>query len=374
VTALAGEPGREAGSVTARLLAVSHTGEHSGAEVVLRRLLRAATEAGWVVSAASPEGPMAEALRQDGVVVHLLPDLKLPSGPAPLAAAQLGVRQVVAAIRLRRPVGSADTVVVNGLLGLGALLPFRRRARVVWLVHDVIERRDRLFFLRLFRRAAGLTVAVSDATAAPLRARGLNVLVVRNGTPWPVEPMPGRPAGIPVIGCTAALTSWKGQNVLLDAIGKLRRSDVVVELLGGQFPKDGPYVDSLRRRAAAADLNGRVRFLGQQEDPLDRMRTWTVAVSASVLPEAGPLAPLEAMSIGLPLVGTNHGGTPEVLGHAGLLVPPGDAEAMASAINRLLEDATLWESCHRAGPEQIEAGLRLDQQLTGLLQVLGGAR
>jgi len=117
-----------------------------------------------------------------------------------------------------------------------------------------------------------------------------------------------------------------------------------------------------------------VRFLGRQDDALGRMRAWTVAVSASVLPEAGPLAPLEAMSIGLPMVGTDHGGTPEVLGRAGLLVAPDDAEAMASAINRLLDDHSLWESCHRAGPIQIENGLRLDQQLAGLLRVLGEAR
>ena len=98
-----------------------------------------------------------------------------------------------------------------------------------------------------------------------------------------------------------------------------------------------------------------MRFLGHVADPLARLRRWSVAVSASIDPEAGPLTALEAMSVGVPFVATDHGGVTEVLGDAGLLVPPGDADALADAITRLLDDAELRARCHAAGPPAIVA-------------------
>jgi glycosyltransferase involved in cell wall biosynthesis len=174
-----------------------------------------------------------------------------------------------------------------------------------------------------------------------------------------------------VIGCAAFLTSWKGQDVFLDAIARMRHGqEVKVELMGGHGPKDGPFVRVLRERVAQPDLDGRVEILGDVSDPLARMRTWTVAVSASVDPEAGPLATLEAMSIGLPMVGPDHGGTAEVLTGAGLLVPPGDPDAMAAALDRLLEDTRLWDALHAEGPRKIAAELTLDSQIDQLLDVV----
>ncbi|MDQ1466905.1 MAG: hypothetical protein QOH10_1320, partial [Actinomycetota bacterium] len=108
-------------------------------------------------------------------------------------------------------------------------------------------------------------------------------------------------------------------------------------------------------RASEPDLAGRVRFLGHVADPLARLRQWSVAVSASIDPEAGPLTALEAMSVGVPFVATDHGGVTEVLGDAGLLVPPGDIDALAAAISRLLDDDELRARCHAAGPQAIVA-------------------
>jgi glycosyltransferase involved in cell wall biosynthesis len=133
-----------------------------------------------------------------------------------------------------------------------------------------------------------------------------------------------------------------------------------------------PYAQMLRTRADEPDLRGRVTFVGRADDPLSRMRGWSLAVSSSVEPEAGPLAVLEAMSIGLPLVGTDLGGTPEVLGDAGLLVPPGDAGAMAEGLSRLLSDRELWRRCHQEGPRLTAGGLTIDRQLRDLLDVLAG--
>jgi glycosyltransferase involved in cell wall biosynthesis len=94
-------------------------------------------------------------------------------------------------------------------------------------------------------------------------------------------------------------------------------------------------------------------------------------VSASIDPEAGPLTALEAMSVGVPFVATDHGGVTEVLGDAGLLVPPGDADALAAAITRLIDDEQLRQRCHRAGPSAIVARhLTAADQRAALLAIL----
>jgi glycosyltransferase involved in cell wall biosynthesis len=241
----------------------------------------------------------------------------------------------------------------------------------VWLVHDVIRQPQWLAILRACRSVITLAVAPSEAVARPLREHGLHVCVVRNGTPWPVAPVHPSSSETVVIGATALLTAWKGQDVLLEAVARMSRRDVVVELLGGSFPKDTPYVERLRRRAAQPDLDGRVRFLGHVDDSVERMRHWSVAVMASVDPEAAPLALLEAMSIGLPIVITDHGGGPEVLHDGGLLVPPGDPDALAAAIERLVDDPDLQASCREAGRRAIRNGLTLQIQQNNLLRVLG---
>jgi len=167
------------------------------------------------------------------------------------------------------------------------------------------------------------------------------------------------------------LTEWKGLHVLLEAMTRVKQSDAVLELMGVAHPKDGAYAAALEQRAAEPDLAGRVRFLGFVADPLARVRDWSVAVSASIDPEAGPLTALEAMSVGVPFVATDHGGVTELLGDAGLLVPPGDVDALADAISRLLDDPELRARCRAAGPPTIVARhLTVADQRAAILAIL----
>jgi glycosyltransferase involved in cell wall biosynthesis len=335
-----------------RIVAVSHTGLFSGAEAVLARVLEAAADEGWPVVCLTPAGPLSERLQRHGIATRPLPELKLPGGPRLWGLAVLGLRSAVAALRLRRQARRADLVLVNGVLALPALRLAHPRPPAAWLVHDVIHRRD---WRRLLGACAGApdeAIAVSEAAAAPVRDAGIPVRVVRHGVRWPVEPTSG-PHEPPIVGCIALLTSWKGHDVLLEAVARLPA--VELELVGGTFPKDAAYAERLRVRASEPDLAGRVRFLGHVDDVLARARTWRVGVSASVDPEAGPLSILEYMSVGVPTVATAHGGSLELVGSAGVLVPPGDPGALAEAIGRLVTDGELWRTCSAAGPATIEA-------------------
>ncbi len=349
-----------------RLLAVTATGEVSGAERVLLRVLQAAADRGWPVRCAAPTGRLTGALPA-GVRHVPVPDLVRGSGPA--ATVRTLVRWGRAAWRIRRAARGADVVLANSLGALPVLRLASPRAPVVWLAHDVLVAPDRLRLFRASRGVLARVAAVSAAVAQPLGDR-VPVTVVHNGVPWPVAPAVRRTDGTaPVAGINALLTPWKGHRVLLDAVGRLP-DDVRVEVMGGQLPTDDAHAADLRRRIAQAPWGDRVRLLGHLDDPLERMRGWTVAISASTDPEACPLNVLEAMSLGVPVVATGHGGSPEVLAGSGLLVPPGDAAALADAVTRLIRDDDLWRRCADAGRERVAAAHRLEVQTAALLRVL----
>lgn len=359
-----------------RLLAVNHTALVAGAEILLLRALARARAEGWSVLVASPRGALVEHLRAAGLGHVELPDLMLPDGRPPLAGARLALAHAEAARRVRRAAAGADVVVANGIRVLPTARLSRTTTPTVWLAHNLVDRPRWRRVARACAPAVDLVVAGSEAVAASVRAAGARALpvhVVRYGTPWPVEPAPPTPPQPPVVGSVALLTPWKGHLVLLDALARMRRTDAALELVGGSFPKDGAHVAALQQRAVRPDLEGRVRFRGAVPDALPVLRTWAVAVVASTDPEGGPLSMLEAMSVGVPVVATDHGGPPELLGDAGLLVPPGDPAALAAALDRLLGDAALHRRCAARGPRLVAAGLRLEDQLAGLLDAFGTA-
>lgn len=362
--------GSAAGAGTGRLLAVNHTGAVSGGEKVLLRMLAGARQRGWETTVASPDGPLVAQAAEVGSTWLPLPDLILPGGRLPVAGAVFGARNAVAARRIRSA-PAPDVVVATGMRVLPVLRLAAPRGRVVWIAQSMVDRPRWRLLVRACGGAVDTAMAVSQAVADSIGPSRFPTTVVPNGTPWPVAPAAAAdPPTPPVLGCAAMLTPWKGHDVLLEAVARLAHPDVSLELMGGTYPKDEGYAESLRRRAQQPDLAGRVRFLGHVEDPLARMRTWTVAVLPSVEPEAAPLSVLEAMSVGVPVIATDHGGPPEMVGDAGALVPPRDPDAMAAAIGALLQDTGLRRRCAEAGPRIVESDFRLDHQIDTLLDVV----
>lgn len=319
-----------------RVLGVSTSVFPSGAERVLLRCARYGRDTGagrWTI--ASPPGAFAEAVRADGIDHVELPETKLGGGPLPLAGTRLAVNTVRAGLRLRRLAADYDVVVVNSVMSLPAIrIGLPSRSRVVWLVHDVITRPGLRRIAKASASAVDLAIGVSHASVHLAGRLGLATAVVHNGVHAPVPPTRARD-GAPIVGINGMLTSWKGQKEFLEAM-RLVDAPFEIELLGGTFPKDGDYERLLRSMAGEPPLAGRVQLLGHVDDPIEAMRRWSIAVSASIEPEAGPLAVLEAMSIGLPVVVTNHGGAVEIAGDVALRVEPGDVPAMAAAVEELL--------------------------------------
>jgi glycosyltransferase involved in cell wall biosynthesis len=104
---------------------------------------------------------------------------------------------------------------------------------------------------------------------------------------------------------------------------------------------DGPLHHDLTHQIVAAGLSDRFRLLGRVDDPRTLISGFDIFAMSSLW-EGLPIALLEAMSVGLPAVGTAVSGIEEVIDHrSGMLVPPADSRALANAILQLAADPCL---------------------------------
>lgn len=317
----------------------------------------------------APPGELAERLIGAGVRHEIGPDLRR-HGAGVSSLVSLGPRWLLGARQVRNHLEAVDVVLANGIRAVPPLRIARPRAPIAWWAHDVIGSERLRHLCRWCAPAIDYALAGSEAAAALPRSLGLPTAVVPYGTTWPVPPAPDD-APLPVtIGTAAVLSPWKGQMVLLEAVARLGRPDVHVELLGTAPTKDRSFPAALAKRARDLGIEDQIHLLGQVPEAIDRMRAWTLMAVPSTRPEAGPLVAMEAMSIGIPVVASDHGGPAEFLPGVGLLVAPSDPGALAGAIARLLDDPALRRRCREAGIEKIRTELAFEDQGRKLLEVL----
>lgn len=169
------------------------------------------------------------------------------------------------------------------------------------------------------------------------------------------------------------LSPEKGQRVLLEALALVPASAAArVRLL---VVGDGAERAALETLAQTTSTDGRVRFLGWRTDPHRCLGAADLFVLPS-LREGLPLALLEAMAVGLPIVATAVGGVPEALDHgeAGLLVPPGDATALAVALRTLGTDAAQRRRMGQAAESRARTAYGAAAQAAALLAVYRSVR
>jgi glycosyltransferase involved in cell wall biosynthesis len=281
--------------------------------------------------------------------------------------------------RAQRPGPAVDIVHDNQTLGYGLLLLQRAGFRVLPTVHHpiTVDRRHDLdaagslgkrvslhrwySFLRMQGRVvrrlpAVLTVSASSAAdiVSDFRVRPERLTVVPVGVETdvfvpPAEPrVPGR-----IVATASADVPIKGVVPLLEAVAKLR-TERDVELVVVGRPREGGVVLRAIDRLGIGDA---VRFVhGLSEAELvDLFGSAQVAVVPSLY-EGFSLPAVEAMACATPLVASAAGALPEVVGPDGetaLHVPPGDPEALAAAIGRLLDDPQLAARIGAAGRARV---------------------
>jgi len=145
------------------------------------------------------------------------------------------------------------------------------------------------------------------------------------------------PDGAPVVMLPARLTRWKGGSVLLDAVARLGRNDVCCVLVGATQGRER-FARQLEAQAHALGIADRLRLVGHCDDMPAALMLADVVVSASLDPEGFGRAVIEAQAMARPVIATDHGGAAETVEHGvtGWRVPPGDADALAVALEHAL--------------------------------------
>ena len=175
------------------------------------------------------------------------------------------------------------------------------------------------------------------------------------------------PAEVPVLAIISRLDHWgKGHRELFQAMAELRRSRPVHCLVIGGGRRQGEMAALVQELGLAPS----VTFVGQRQDVPDLLN----AADIFVLPshsEGVSRSLLEAMALGLPVVVSEAGGSPEVVQHEvnGLLVPVKDPQALAQALRRLLDHPPLAARLGQAAAQRVAAVFsleRLGQELNAL--------
>jgi glycosyltransferase involved in cell wall biosynthesis len=149
-----------------------------------------------------------------------------------------------------------------------------------------------------------------------------------------------RPADVVVL-LPGRLTRWKGQRVLIDAMVKLAQENALGNfraVLIGDAQGRHEYESELQDAITKSNLHARVQIQHHLADMPAAYLASDIVVSASTDPEAFGRVAAEASAMGRPVIATDHGGARETVlrGVSGLLVPPGDAAALASALQQLV--------------------------------------
>jgi glycosyltransferase involved in cell wall biosynthesis len=189
-------------------------------------------------------------------------------------------------------------------------------------------------------------VAVSPYVGRYLRARSHigpeKLRVITNGVRFPRQVSSQERADVRaalgltpeqlVIGCVGRVfNEHKRFSDVIDALAKLSRPDAALIIVG-----DGPDLNMLRRRAASLNLADRVKLVGRQADIAPYLGAMDIFVLSSSYEAFGLVIP-EAMSAALPVVATRVDAVPDIVeeGVTGLLVPPRDPAALATALDEL---------------------------------------
>lgn len=342
--------------------------EPGGAAEHIALLGRGLHEAGIEVLLATASGNGADTLREAGV--EILHASLAPSSPVNLlvGAAQLARlvrRRHVSVIHSHHRFGNLVGKVVSRLVGVP----------LVVTVHEF--RYNQRWLGKLL--AGDRTIAPSAALARHLESHyGFDprtTVVIPNAIPLgslcpETASHAGKPGGTdrqPVVGYLGRLSVEKGARYLVESIPLAEK-----ECPGTKYQifGDGPEEQQLRELAKRLKISDSTLSFRGWNDPREAMRESDIVVIPSTEEAFGYVA-LEAMRESLPVVASAVGGLPEVVadGESGLLIPPRDPAAIASAVCALLKDPELRLRFGRRGREILEERFSLEDMVRSTIQV-----
>jgi hypothetical protein len=349
-----------------------------GAQATTTALATGLATCGWTTEVLAPAGGAAiDAYRAEGVATTVLaaaPAL-LRYGGVHGAAARATAAMALPRWWLRlaghlRRVDAAilDVIDQRGIV-LGAPAALLARTRGVWHVHTPGSPSRIDGFGRRWARAC---IAPSAGSATGLGGRAV---VIPPALPsMTTLPHPSLSSPAPRIVTAGRLHPVKGFDIAIDALAMLlpRLPGVSLDIYGDPQVGHEPHARALDAQVRRLGLADAVRFHGHRPCPWTGWDGAAVYVQPSRSEPFG-MALIEAMACGLPVVATHVAGPSDVIddGRTGLLVEPGDAAALAVAIERVVRDPELADALARAGQAEVLAtytAARLVEQTADVLE------
>lgn len=382
--------------MTTRIVYVNHSAIIGGGEISLLNLLRRVDRDKYFPVVVCPmKGPLTEELRRLDIPYFLIP---FAFQRSPLAFAS-GLLELVKSSREIKLVhgNSAASLKMTAILGL------LFGAKTIWHVRDLMWAERVSWKFRLLVTMLDCVVVNSEAVGRSWESSGIDdekKRLVYNGVD--IEQFRPNPPGEPirdefgisqkqeVVGVIGRLAVWKGHQTFLEALQMVReryphfRALVVGDTFELGAESDRRQLEIIRKRlgdrvsipdrvlfkrrdlmqlAHELGLQEHVIFTGYRRDVPSVIAALDVLVLASWVEPFGRVL-IEAMAMEKPVVATAGGGPMEIVDHeTGILVPPLDAPAMATAIIQLFGNHDLRNSMGRKGRQRVKQSFSLDKHV-----------
>jgi glycosyltransferase involved in cell wall biosynthesis len=346
-----------------RVLLLITLAEVGGAQSYVAALLPALAERYDVVLAAYGEGPLVEEAARTGARFVPLQHVRRPIHPLRDLA---GFVELTRLFRRERPevvhASSSKAGVLGRLAAAATRVPVRFFTVHGWAFSAYSGAASLLYRVldRLMAPLTTVTICVSEQElAAGLEAGTCSAersVVIHNAVDVAAAPRSRHDRLVPRLIAVGRLKAPKDFLTLVRALARLPEGGFEVMLVG-DGPDRGEVEDELRKLG----VEGRVKLAGERSDVPALLADSDVFVLSS-RSEGLPVSVLEAMAAELPVVASNVGGLGELVvdGETGVLVPPGDPEALAEALGRLIGDRELRRRLGAAGRARAERLFDLD--------------
>ncbi len=368
----------------ANILYVHHSGTLAGGDIALLRQIAALDKNLYHTHVTLfEEGPLLELLRCRGISAEVLQGFGSLSRQKKENMKGISLLNLSTAGQISALIGALQGVMLSRQIALvhtntlkahlpGGLAARRLGLPLVWHMHDRIapDYLPRPMVALLRKTARWLPDTVIANSVCTLRTlqlpRRKPAAVVYPGLPLD-EAVIGRPPvfDAPVIGMVGRFAPWKGQHVFLEAasLAVKKAPGLRFRLIGAPLFGEDDYALRLKQQAKEAGLEDKLEYTGFRNDIPQQVADLDMLVHCSIIGEPFGQVIVEGMAAERPVIASQGGGALEIIqdGINGILTPMGDAQALADAMLKIVQNAEASVEMGKKARERVLAKFTIDK-------------
>lgn len=317
---------------------------------------------------------------------------ELERKPLRIISSMPEIIRAVVAIKTMLKRGNYQIIYTNSLKShfLGGLAGKLAGVKVIWHFRDIpVQRLSRFFIFWGAKLLPDKIIAVSKASAAQFGKNARKITVIHNGLeisrilnsakqqiPEEAQAKLGNAGDCPMIGIVGQISRWKGQDVFIKAADIILKKYPQIKFLviGGSIFGEDDFGETLNRYVQENQLAEKVIFVGQLSNVYPLIKKLDLLANCSIEPEPFGRVIIEAMSLGIPVIATKGGAAEEIIdnGLDGLIIPPGDPEILAKAMEKVLTGDNFKNEFAAKGPVKVSESFGLEMMLKRISDIIIG--